>query len=247
MSKGFQGAVLKALGAKNHLLAVTEVTDLGPGYRRIGCRAPGLLAVRPVHPTMWIRIWFPAGEGKTVQRAYTLVDPNPDDGTFSLEFALHEVNGPATKWVRTAKPGDALEATVFGGKFALPVPPPKGYLLIGDTASLPAINSILTELPEDLPARVWLESEHAENDELPFAATKSTEVTWIEHTGPDTLRDAVAASAFDASGWFGWVATETKATRALKTLLRQRFNVESGDIKGQAYWIHGRPMGGTAD
>ena len=47
-----------------------------------------MLSDRPLHPTMWIRMWF-ADEEKLHQRGYTLVDPNPQADTVDIEFALH--------------------------------------------------------------------------------------------------------------------------------------------------------------
>jgi len=82
-----------------------------------------MLAEHPVHPTMWIRMWFADGD-KLHQRGYTLVDPDPAAGTVDIEFALHD--GIASQWARAAQPGDTIEATVLGSKFAIPEPPPAG-------------------------------------------------------------------------------------------------------------------------
>jgi NADPH-dependent ferric siderophore reductase len=48
-----------------------------------------MLAERPLHPTMWIRMWFADGE-KQHQRGYTLVNPDPESDTVDIEFALHD-------------------------------------------------------------------------------------------------------------------------------------------------------------
>ena len=42
---------------------------------------------------------------------------------------------------------------MLGSNFTLPEPAPKGYVIVGDTASLPAINSLLTAIG-DSPAQV---------------------------------------------------------------------------------------------
>ncbi|MCT6647215.1 siderophore-interacting protein, partial [Enterococcus faecalis] len=80
------------------------------------------------------------------QRGYTLVNPDPVAGTTDIDFALHD--GLATRWAQDAKPGDTLEVTLLGSSFELPVPAPAGYVLVGDTASLPAINSLLAAIGE---------------------------------------------------------------------------------------------------
>jgi NADPH-dependent ferric siderophore reductase len=85
----------------------------------------------------WVRLWFDDA-GKPHQRAYTLVDPNVEAGTFSLEFVLHD--GCASDWSRKAQPGDTIETTVQGTGFEVPDPLPQRMLVIGDPTSLPAIN-----------------------------------------------------------------------------------------------------------
>src|SRR5699024_3800644 len=51
---------------------------------------------------------------------------------------------PACAWAAVAEPGARIQAMVLGtAKFAVPEDAPAGYLLIGDAASIPAINSII--------------------------------------------------------------------------------------------------------
>lgn len=135
---GWEGAVLRLLRAKDFVFTVTGAEDVTGAYRRVHLTDGGMLAVTGVHPTMWVRLWFSAA-GKPHQRAYTLVDPDPAAGTFTLEFALHD--GVASDWARTAKPGDTVEATVHGTGFERPDPEPTHVFAIGDPASLPALNS----------------------------------------------------------------------------------------------------------
>ncbi|MFF1697736.1 SIP domain-containing protein [Streptomyces sp. NPDC058257] len=49
------------------------------------------LALTGVRPPMRVRLWFDQAHGRRHQRAYPLVDPDPAAGTFSLEFALHDL------------------------------------------------------------------------------------------------------------------------------------------------------------
>ncbi|MDX3784154.1 siderophore-interacting protein [Streptomyces europaeiscabiei] len=151
---GWEGAVLKLLRGKDFVFTVTGAEQVTEHYRRLHLGDGGMLAVTGVHPTMWVRLWFDAA-GKPHQRAYTLVDPDPAAGTFSLEFALHD--GHASDWARAAKPGDTIEATVHGTAFTDPDPTPSHILAIGDPASLPALNSLLDALPS-APATIWFET-----------------------------------------------------------------------------------------
>ncbi|MFF7394523.1 siderophore-interacting protein [Streptomyces scabiei] len=182
---GWEGAVLKLLRGKDFVLTVTGAEQVTEHYRRIHVTDGGMLAVTGVHPTMWVRLWFDAA-GKPHQRAYTLVDPDPAAGTFSLEFALHD--GHASDWARAAKPGDTIEATVQGTAFSDPDPAPSHLLVIGDPASLPAINSLLTALPS-APATIWFETPSTDTGPT-LEARASGPVGASRTTGSGTKADA---------------------------------------------------------
>ena len=230
-SRGWQGAVLKLMRAGDYRLTVTGRREISPSYLRLSFNAGGMLADHPVHPTMWIRIWFADGH----QRGYTLVDPDPEADAFDIEFALHE--GCASDWARAAQPGDTVEATVLGSKFAIPDPRPNGYVIVGDTASLPAINSLLQEIG-DAPARVFLQACCDDDKRLPVARPPKIDLTWVDHRDDcDSLLEAVRSAAFDAGDHFGWVACNTKTTRSVAKALREDFGIPKKSIKAQAYWL----------
>jgi NADPH-dependent ferric siderophore reductase len=231
-SRGWQGAVLKLMGAGDYRLTVTGRRENSPRYLRLSFNAGGMLDQHSVHPTMWIRIWFADGH----QRGYTLVEPDCEADTFDLEFALHD--GCASDWARTAQPGDTIEATVMGSKFAIPDPPPTGYVIVGDTASLPAINSLLTSI-DGAPARVFLQACCDEDKCLPVACSApNIDVIWVDHDdGCDSLLEAVRSAAFDADDHFGWVACSTRTTRSVAKVLREDFGIPKKSIKAQAYWV----------
>ncbi|MDA2892896.1 siderophore-interacting protein [Mycolicibacterium sp. BiH015] len=232
LSRGFAGAVLKLLRAGDYELTVTGRTEVTPHYLRLSFQAGGLLADRSLHPTQWIRMWFADGE-KLHQRGYTLVNPDPANDTVDVEFALHD--GVASRWAEQAQPGDTIEATVLGSNFALPEPRPAGYVIVGDTASLPAINSLLDAIG-DAPAQVFLEAAHDDDRRLPVH--RAADVTWVDRQNAgDGLVAAVSAAAFDASDHFGWVACDNRTTRAVAKLLREDFKIPRKSMKAQAYWV----------
>ena len=214
--RGFQGAVLKLLRASDYQLTVTGRRELSPHYLRLSFDAGGLLTDRPLHPTMWIRMWF-ADDEKLYQRGYTLVDPNPEADTVDIEFALQ--GGVASRWAREARPGDTIDVTVLGSNFTLPEPADKGYVIVGDTASLPAIDSVLSAIG-NAPARVFLEAAHDDDKQLPVA--RSADVVWVDRKNSgEALVEAVASWAFVATDHFGWVACDNRTTRGSQGLPRR--------------------------
>lgn len=239
--RGWQGAVLKVLRAKDYRLTVVENAAITDHYRRLVVEDGGLLAGTPEHPTMWVRLWIP-GSRTGHQRGYTVVDPDPGAGRFALEFAMHD--GPACAWAAAARPGDTIDATVMGTAFSLPSPPPERFLLVGDPASIPAINSLLDSIG-DVPALVYLSHQHDSDRDIPLRTGANTTVRWLPRTdGPDDLVRAVADEAsqepWSQGGLFGWAACDTIATRRLTALFRDRLGLAKDHHKTQAYWMAGR-------
>ncbi len=148
MGHGWEGVVLKLMRGKDFRFTVTGSEAVGDRYHRVHFTDGGMLAQTGTHPTMWVRVWF-GNAGKPHQRAYTLVDPDPAQGTFSLEFALHP--GPACDWARAARPGDTVDATLQGTGFTAPTPCPAGSSSSGTPPPCP--RSTPSSTPSPTPRR----------------------------------------------------------------------------------------------
>ncbi|MGX5214298.1 siderophore-interacting protein [Streptomyces violaceus] len=233
--RGWEGAVLKLLRAKDFVFTVTGAQDVTPDYRRLSFTDDGLLASAGVHPTMWVRLWFD-NAGKPHQRAYTLVDPDPEAGTFSLEFALHE--GCASDWARTAEPGDTVEATVQGTGFEHPSPAPSHVFAVGDPASLPAINSLLGALGS-APATVWFEGG---GEDLPFRTDPARhELRKVprQDSGAhlvDQVKTDLPGLLQGACDPYVWIACDTATTRALAAYVRKELGLPKQRVHALGYW-----------
>ncbi|GAA0187873.1 siderophore-interacting protein [Streptomyces cellulosae] len=233
--RGWEGAVLGLLRAQDFECTVTGAEDVTAGCRRIAFTDGGMPAATGVHPTMWVRLWFD-NAGKPHQRAYTLVDPDPETGTFALEFALHE--GCAGDWARAAKAGDTIEATVQGTGFAHPDPSPSHVYVVGAPASLPAVNSLLGALG-DAPATIWFEGSL---DGLPFAGAPARHrvreaprrdagaalVNRVRAELPDLLRTSADP--------YVWIACDTATTRALGAFVRKQLGLPKQRVQALGYW-----------
>ncbi|MEU4463089.1 MULTISPECIES: siderophore-interacting protein [unclassified Streptomyces] len=233
--RGWEGAVLKLLRGKDFEFTVTDVEDVTPDYRRLRFTDGGLLAATGVHPTMWVRLWFD-NAGKPHQRAYTLVDPDAEAGTFSLEFALHE--GCASDWARAAKPGDTIEATVQGTGFEHPSPAPSHVFAVGDPASLPAINSLLDALGS-APATVWFEGG---DDDLPFRTDPDRhELRKVprQDSGAhlvDRVKSDLPGLLQGTADPYVWIACDTVTTRALTAYVRKELGLPKQRVHALGYW-----------
>ncbi|MEU9559903.1 siderophore-interacting protein [Streptomyces fumanus] len=233
--RGWEGAVLKLMRAKDFTFTVTGAEDVTPHYRRVRLTDGGMLRAIGVHPTMWVRLWFD-NAGRPHQRAYTLVDPDPAAGTFSLEFALHE--GCASDWARAAKPGDTIEATVQGTGFQDPDPAPSHVFAVADPASLPALNSLLGTLA-GAPATVWFEGDHTG---LPLRADAARhEVRAVERRDAGAhlvarVKEALPELLRATPDPYVWIACDTATTRALASYVRKELGLPKQRVNALGYW-----------
>ncbi|RZF08462.1 siderophore-interacting protein [Streptomyces albidoflavus] len=238
MGHGWEGVVLKLLRGKDFTFTVTGTEEVTPEYRRVRFTDGGLLAQSGVHPTMWVRVWFER-DGKPHQRAYTLVDPDPKQGTFSLEFALHQ--GTASDWARTAAPGDTIDATVQGTGFTAPDPAPAHLYAVADPASLPALNSLLDTFPAT-PATIWFETPDEAGPATKGLPFRTDPTRHTVHTVPreragarltETVKSALPAFPADA---YLWIATDTHTTRTLAGWARKELGASRERVSALGYW-----------
>ncbi|QKW10037.1 siderophore-interacting protein [Streptomyces sp. NA04227] len=238
MGHGWEGAVLKLMRGKDFAFTVTGSEQITENYLRLHFIDGGMLRATGVHPTMWVRLWF-RHEGKPHQRAYTLVDPDAAAGTFSLEFALHD--GPAANWARAAKEGDRIEATVQGTGFTAPEPRPERMFVIGDPASLPAINSLLASL-DGTPATIWFETPEDSDRELPFRVDPvQHELHHVERKDDgahlvSTVKAALPSLLADPANAYVWIACDATTTRTLTGYVRKELGVPKQRVNALGYW-----------
>ena len=244
MTRGFQGAVIRGFGARDHEATVTEVVRVAPHVVRVRLTSPTLFQDAVADPTAWLRFWFPdPGGGDTEhQRAYTILEGDVASGTFAVDIVLHEPAGPASIWARRAEPGMTVPVTSLGSSaFTVPDDPPAGYLLFGDSASIPAINGILDTVPPDVPIELYLEQHDEADRAIPLTAHPRVCVHWVPRRDASSL--AAAVEARDYSDWSAWAGPEAGTLKHLRTRLREEFGFPKGELHARAYWTHGRAMG----
>ncbi|GAA4662609.1 siderophore-interacting protein [Streptomyces chumphonensis] len=236
MAHGWQGAVLKLMRGRDFTLTVRSNERISDRVHRLSFSDGGLLRNTSVHPTMWVRLWFD-DDGRPHQRAYTLVTPAPEAGTFTVDFVLHP--GPASDWARAAQPGDTVEATVQGSRFTVPATEPSRLFVVGDPASRPAIDSLLDALPR-APATIWFETSHpADTDHTPSGGDAPREVITVPRRNGGTHLAATVRGALpdllDDDAYL-WIACDTATTRALASFARKQLRMPKDRVHALGYW-----------
>lgn len=247
MARGFQGVMLRGFGARDHESTVVGKEYIAPHVVRVHLVSPTLFEDVVAEPTSWLRFWFPDPNGSDTefQRAYTITESRPDEGTFAVDMVLHDPAGPASEWARDVEVGATIAVMSMGSRgFSIADDPrerPAGYLLIGDSASIPAINSIIAVVPHDMPIEAYLE-QHVDEDRLiPLAEHPRLTVHRVPRRDAASL--AAAMEARDWSNWYAWVGPEAGTLKRLRTRMRDEFGFPKQEIHAQAYWSEGRAMG----
>jgi ATP-binding cassette subfamily B protein IrtA len=245
MARGFQGAMLRGFGARDHTATVIETVQIAPHFVRIRMESPTLFEEAQAEPAAWLRFWFPDPEGSKTefQRAYTISEADVPAGRFAVDIVLHDPAGPASLWARTVEPGATIAVMSLMGssRFDTPDEQPAGYLLIGDSASIPGINGIIGVVPDDVPIETYLE-QHDDNDALiPLAQHPRLQVHWVNRRDEKSL--AAAIENRDWSDWYAWATPEATTLKHVRTRLRDDFGFPKSEIHAQAYWSAGRAMG----
>lgn len=242
MAVNWQRALMRMIGAREQPIRVVSVEDLLPWYRRISFSAPDFLRDLELFPTVWVRLWVPSLEDPTVmkQRGFTLVDPDPVAGTFSMDFVIHEPTGPAATWALCAKPGDPVEIAFTPAKLT-PDPGIGRFVLLGDSTAVPGINSLLDYLPAGASAEVLLHDAHDDADRLPLRLRDGVTLT-LTQTSEEQLA-AVRSLDLDLADTYVWAAGERKAIAATREIVRKEWRLPRDRQHTQYYWIEGKPFG----
>ncbi|MCK8642641.1 ABC transporter ATP-binding protein/permease [Mycobacterium colombiense] len=245
MARGFSGVMLRSFGARDHTATVLEIVRIAPHFVRVRMVSPTLFEDVDAEPAAWLRFWFPDPDGSKTefQRAYTISEADVPAGRFAVDIVLHDPAGPASSWARTVQPGAtiAVMALMGSSRFDVPDEQPAGYLLIGDSASIPGMNGIIGVVPDDVPIEMYLEK-HDDNDTLiPVAQHPRLRVHWVDRHDEKSL--AAAIESRDWSNWYAWATPEATTLKQVRARLRDEFGFPKSEVHAQAYWSAGRAMG----
>ncbi|NYE36582.1 NADPH-dependent ferric siderophore reductase [Nocardioides cavernae] len=154
----------------------------------------------------WFSTWLerPAEE-RGHMRTYTIRDVrgSGEQTTFVVDMVLHlegDLVGPGSTWASTAKVGDTVVLMApragfpYGGIEFTP-PPGADLLLVGDETAVPAICTVLEQLPADAVGTAFLEVPVA-GDVQDVRGPEGIEVLWLAREGDELgvgLHDAVVA------------------------------------------------------
>ena len=181
----------------------------------------------------------PDGPRSPFMRTYT---PRRFDAALrelDVDLVLHD-EGPAGKWAMRAQRGDQLVVMGPGPGYKID-PEASWFVLAGDETALPAIETILEELPAHARAKVYVEvMNHREARPLQSAA--SIEVRWVSRG--DDFREAGkpleaalrSLAALPAGPGRIYVGCEAGAMRRIRDYYLKERAVERNTLVTRGYW-----------
>lgn len=189
-------------------------------------------------------------EVRPVMRTYTVRSRDPRSGRIDVEFILHGDAGPASAWASAAGPGDLLGIIAASagdeGAQARPYAPGDAdwQLLVGDATALPAIASIVEQLPADACARVFVQVPSPQDIRDLTTICADFQVTWLTGIAP---ADAVRDADLPAGVPYAWAAGEAAMVRAVRRHLVTERGLDPRAHYFGGYWRAGVTEDGQRD
>jgi NADPH-dependent ferric siderophore reductase len=227
---------------------VTHVEQLSPRMVRVTFTGDDLGAFGWNGPAAHIKLIFPEegqaepampqpdGPRSTRMRTYTPRRFDPAVPELDVDFVLHG-DGPASSWAAQAQAGQALILAGPGPSYQID-PDADWFVLAGDDAALPAIETILDVLPAGTRVRVLLEDAD-EHEQRPLPSAAQLDIGWL-HRGAQAadalLEDAVRTMQLPAGSGRVYVGCEAAAMRRIRTHLLQDRGLDPATIVTRGYW-----------
>lgn len=196
---------------------------------------------------------FPEDKPRPASRAYTPRHWRPDDMELDVDFALHD-HGPGATWAANAREGCLAVISGHAGGAYAPDPTADWHLIAGDESALPAVGTLLEELPSSASAYVFVEVYNAD-EEQELTSPADLHIRWLhrrEGKTPghalhrregETPGRALAAAMRDVELPKGdgriWAACEASAMREIRRFFIEERGVARSMLRTQGYWKAG--------
>ncbi len=229
---------------------VTRVEQLSPRMVRITFTGDDLESFAWNGPAAHIKLIFPEdgqaepempqpdGPRSPRMRTYT---PRRFDAAvpeLDVEFVLHG-DGLASNWAAQAQEGHVLILAGPGPSYQID-PAADWFVLAGDDAALPAIETILDALPPEVRVHVVLEVAD-EREERPLSTAAQLAITWLHRDTHATevgtaLEEAVRALQLPTGQGRIYVGCEATVMRRIRKHLLHERGLDPATIVTRGYW-----------
>ena len=179
-------------------------------------------------------------ENRPIGRTYTLRAYDAVANTISVDFVMHGDDGVASLFAQNVQAGQTIGVSAPAGPSPMLKPAP-AYLFAGDLTALPAIHSMIEDMPADASGQVflWL----PEQADLPVDLSLPKNVQLSTFFGDmeqiHRLVQAVAVRPTPSAEDFLWFAGEASMVASLRQLALVTWNMPKKQCYLVPYWHHG--------
>jgi NADPH-dependent ferric siderophore reductase len=164
---------------------------------------------------------------------------NKSCGEITIDFALHESAGPATRWALAASEGDVVGIV---GPAAGGPKPAEFYILAGDETALSGIARILESIDKNATGFAFIEVDNPLEMQS-LVKPSNIEIEWLYRHGAPAGTMMLLPEAIRSVFWphnlndvFFWGGCEHKAFREIHRILRQKVKLPSERQVLYSYW-----------
>jgi len=174
----------------------------------------------------------------TTTRTYTPRRFDAAAHTLEVDFALHGP-GPAATWAAQARVGQQLILMGPARGYEVDAEAP-WYVLLGDDAALPALETILEALPATTQVSVFAEVV-AEDEARPLPGPAQTDVHWLTRGDDATKAGSALLAAIEGFDWPAgegrvYVGCESGAMRQLRGTILAASGLDKTRVVARGYW-----------
>ena len=246
------------------LARISARDELTPRLTRLTLEGEGLVGFEPDGPAASLRLLLPRPSTGALElptwngneflyedgsrppiRTLTPMAVDPAAGRLQVAVVRHG-EGPLSAWAETTMVGHEVALSGPGRGYEIDTDT-VSFLLAGDESALPAILTVLAELPAGATARVLVEVEHA-SDRVELPSPASVSAAWLVRSpaaGPgDAFVDALRDEPIE-DGTRVWVAGEAAAVQRARKLLFDERGLPRSQAVIRGYWKLGRAGAGT--
>ena len=173
-------------------------------------------------------------------RVYTVRSYDSAAGSIVIDVVLHGHTSPMMRWAATLTVGDTFDLTGPRPHFLVPEVPGRRIALFLDGTAIPALYSIIEQLPTDVVGIGWVTTDDEvafdELPTLPGLELHRVSADPAESDGPLTAR---ARELADPESYVVWGAGERNEMRSIRTHFRSTVGLDKDDVAIFGYWKHG--------
>ena len=240
------------------VVEVTGVERITPRVVRITFGGKQLLSFNYGGPASHLRVFLPDPEtgklalpvkgpdgyaysrdmGRPPSRAYTPLRWSPKTPSLDVEIALHG-EGPGAGWAQGVKEGDVAVISGRSGGAYFPDASVGWYIIAGDETALPAMKTLLEEMPPSMQVYALAEVQDAA-EELAWESKANVSQLWLHRqegrlTGR-ALAETMKSIALPAGDGRIWVSCEASIMREIRRHFIEERGLDRQMLRTQGYW-----------